>query len=1366
MDISSADFRTTRTNFFSTHRYAVALFLIGMLVTIGIRIITLNTNAERIDGAINEKFNQLYEKVNERFSLYQYGIREARTAILSGGGENVTRQEMNQFGSTLDLKQYFPGARGFGFVRWVKREAIDAFLKQAKADGAPNFSVSQYSPNFGDYYIVQYIEPEFYLMNEKAIGFDIASEPRRRKTADAAMRSGKAQMTPPIQLVTHDGGLSDSLLVLLPLYRGGSVPDTEEKRLKAGFGWINAPLSLSDVLKDIVSEPDKLIFTITDITDNSQASPFYRNSLEQGLYPHERPFNLLGREWKFSLTVTPKFLSTLHLHSAFEVFSTGFSVSLLLSLLVGMFNVQRRNRFRLIHEQTKLHAIVESSVDGIIGKNLDGVVISWNTGAETIFGYTREEAIGKPLKELLIPERLWYEESDILAKIARGETISGFETIRHRKDGTEFPVSATVSPILSSSGEVLGAAKTVRDISAQKAAEAKIHELNANLEQQVELRTEQLNDLNILFSNVLSAASEVAIIAVEPNGLIKVFNTGAENMLGYRSDEMVDKQLPTVFHDEEEIKERSLELSKEYGQAVNGMDVFTLKARLNMYESLEWTYIRKDGSRIPVNLVVTVIRGNHDEITGYLGIARDISEQKSAEKELRDAKVAADEANAAKSMFLANMSHEIRTPMNAVLGMLQLLLKTTLNQKQYEFASKARIAATSLLTLLNDILDYSKIESGKLDIDPHPFDLEGMMEHLAVVMSGNIQDKNIELLFDLDEQVPSFLIGDELRIQQVLLNLISNAIKFTEEGEVVVRSRLLSLRDNQVRIVIQVVDTGIGISPEQQKRIFDGFTQAEASITRRYGGTGLGLVISRHLIELMGGELLVDSELDKGSSFFFELTFPIDTSQPWQPQYFENQPRILVVDDNDVALTMVEDNLTRLHARVTTAMSGVEAIRSIEQADQEGDPYECLVLDWLMPHMDGVELAYHIRDKLELTKQPKIVLISAANHGDIPIVDESSPFEVTLSKPVTSIQLFTAVNNAMRNRRSNNTDLIAPQQDAASPLRGVNVLLVEDNIFNQDVALELLNSVGANVTLAQDGLQGVNAVLMSESDFDVVLMDMQMPNMDGLTATRKIREHDKFAGLPIIAMTANVSDEDKAACLQAGMNAHLGKPLDFQLVVETILTWIGHQPRMTTQVENTPSPQGKLQRVLQRFGGNELLYRKLLHSFLPSFSELNKGLSEAINSHQWSEVIAILHTMKGSAGTAGLDELYHWLKDKEAELKNSDSARQGSEIMKNCVETIALKMNTEYQAMLESLGSSDQEDIQAVASSDINEKEVWFELENCLATANMKALELAESLQANHPNSQSHQALLQAVENLEFESARQWLTQIREEHVT
>ncbi|MZI94917.1 PAS domain S-box protein [Vibrio sp. CAIM 722] len=1355
--ISATQFKSAGS-FYSRYRLALIVFLVGIIATIVVDQLIMSSNQNHIKESVDEKFDQLYASVSERFSLYRYGLMEARTAILSGGGVDVTRAEINQFGTTLNLDEFFPGARGFGFIRRVPRNEVKAFLAKAKSDGKPNFKINQYAPNFGDSYIVQYMEPEFYEVNSEAIGFDIASEPKRRKTANKALIEGKTQITPPIRLITNPGGQIDSLLILLPLYKGGVIPLNKEQRLEKGFGWISAPLNLSNVLQDIIPHPEKLIFSITDVTEAPDAEPFYSNSKGKGDYRQEQELDIMGRNWRLELSVTPAYISSLHLHSPAATLSIGLSMSILLALVVGMFTTQRANRSRLIHEQTKLHAIVESSADGIIGKTLEGRIISWNAGAEKIFGYKREEAIGRLLKELVIPERLQYEEDDILSRITNGETIAAFESIRHRKDGAEFPVSATVSPILNFKGEVVGAAKTVRDISMQKAAENKIRELNANLEQQVAQRTAELEELNVLLSNVLSAAYEYAIVATDTTGLIKLFNHGAELMLGLKAEEVVDKEYPVIFHDIEEVKERGEELSRIHGRPIEGIDVFLTKAKENRSESSEWTYIDSNGHRFPINLVVSAMRDNQGDIVGYLGIAADITEQKKAEQALKDAKESADAANQAKSMFLANMSHEIRTPMNAVLGMLQLLLKTSLSQKQYDFASKAKIAATSLLSLLNDILDYSKIESGKLELDPHPFNFNGLMEHLAVVMSGNLRDKSIELLFDLDETVPYHLIGDELRLQQVLLNLISNAIKFTDVGEVVVNTRLHAYQNGQATIRIGIRDSGIGISPEQQQKIFEGFTQAEASITRRYGGTGLGLVICRRLLDLMGADLKLESRLGEGSEFYFTVTLPVNNNIHWQPELFENAPKILVVDDNEVARMMAADTLVRLGARVESATSGKETFDAIKRAVQKNDPFACVLLDWLMPDLNGVDVAKHIHAFME-PHPPKIILISAASQGDLPVVEEGTPFNLVLSKPVTPHQLFNSVLDVLENRALASADIESEEHDEPLPLSGLNILLVEDNTFNQEVATELLESAGAQVYLAEDGKKGIDILFANHRHFDLVLMDMQMPNMDGLTATRKIREREEYQQLPIVAMTANVSPEDREACFNAGMNDHLGKPLDFTTVIHVIAKNIGLQSEKMTKVSHGGS---SIDAVIQRFGGNEALYRSILNRFMESFDDLVVELQDQIEHRQWQQVMASLHTIKGSAGTAGLDKLYRSIIDIEKQAKQLDLDQNGTALFKVGFADSLLKMARDEHSMLAALLGDEQEQRDTHEEEALDVALLLDELENNLAMNNMNALSLVDTLSQQYPNNKHISALHKAVDDLDFVQAQAYIGPVRE----
>ncbi len=1352
-----------RVNTFFHRRWLIPVmtFVGGAMITAVVIWFVVDSNQRHIRNSVAETAQPLFDAVTERIFIYTYGMYEARTAVISGGGREVNRAHMIQFGEILNLPVNFPGARGFGFVRRVAANNMDSFLQKTRRERSGGLTIKQIAPHDGERYILEYLEPEGLYNNSEALGLDIGSESRRRSTADMAMRSGEIRMTAPIRLVDSQNSLPDSFLLLLPLYDNGKVPDTQPQRMRSGFGWINTPLKIPNMLEDLSPNAERLLLSLSDVSDLAKPQLFFQNSDNSGFYPYQQDKRLFGRVWRFQLSVTPAFIESLHLTSSSAVAAIGLLISILSAILMALLRAQQANRESLIHEQTKLHAIVESSVDGIIGKNLDGTIISWNHGAESIFGYPREEAIGQPLKDLVIPKRLHFEEEDILTRIARGETISGFESIRRRKDGSEFAVSATVSPVYSTSGKVIGAAKTVRDISEQKAAQAQIEELNALLEQQVAERTAQLADVNLLFSTVLSAASGFGIIATDTKGIIKLMNFGAEQMTGYTLDELVDKATPAIWHDLDEILQSSEALSQQYGYAIEGFEVFVYRARHNEVMTQEWTYIHRDGTRFPVALEVTGMRDENDEIVGFLGIATNISQRKRAEQAMIDAKEAADAANAAKSMFLANMSHEIRTPMNAVLGMLQLLLKTRMTTKQHDFALKARIAATSLLSLLNDILDYSKIESGKLELDPQPFDFHSLMEHLAVVMTGNLRDKPVELLFDLDEQLPSHLIGDELRLQQVLINLLSNAIKFTQAGEVVVKSRLISADNQQVTMNIAVQDSGIGISKEHQSKIFESFTQAETTTTRRYGGTGLGLVISRRLIELMGGSLEVESELGRGSEFSFQLTMPIDHNITWQPPAFSGKKRILVVDDNDVARLMIAESLRRLHASVDVASSGEQALTRLDAVVMEKlAPYDCVILDWLMPGLDGLAVAGQIQQRFRGECLPKIILISAANHSELPERQAGSAFDAVLSKPVTPRQLLNTVVQVLDGKVDIEPEVIPVSHGDA--LAGLNILLVEDNVFNQSVAMELLTGEGARVDIAADGAEGVYAVQNAEQLYDVVLMDMQMPQMDGLTATRLLREQYSAEVLPVIAMTANVSQEDQDACRAAGMNAHLGKPLDFAEVTATILKTIGQESTLASTIVADDA----LTTVLARFGGNRALFGKLLASFWPSFSDLLRALSSATVDADWSAAQRALHTMKGSAGTVGLSDTYAELVVLEKQSKEL-AAPQQADFYAELAERIQTLAYTEYQAVTalleQSSSASDSESAPVTIASESDFAVLTDELAERLSSGDMEAITLAQQLCTLVGEAQQSLAdkLLVAAENLEFANAQELLNELR-----
>lgn len=640
-----------------------------------------------------------------------------------------------------------------------------------------------------------------------------------------------------------------------------------------------------------------------------------------------------------------------------------------------------------------------------------------------------------------------------------------------------------------------------------------------------------------------------------------------------------------------------------------------------------------------------------------VGTNIDFTEAHLQSQALKDARDKAEAASQSKGQFLANMSHEIRTPMNAVLGMLKLAQKTNLNTQQRDYISKSESAAQSLLSLINDILDFSKIEAGKMSLESEPFPIEQLMRGLGVVLSANAGTKSIEVLFDVDPQLPSVVVGDAMRLQQVLINLGGNAVKFTAKGQVTIALHKVAQADGAVTIRFAVQDTGIGIAPENQAHIFSDFSQAEGSTTRRFGGTGLGLSICRRIVNLMGGDIRIDSGLDQGSTFSFELTLPqgpVDSQGSVDAAVPVTMQRALVIDDNEVAGPLTQRMLQSSGWDAQWARSGAHALATIAaalQAQPQAFPFAAIYVDWYMPEMDGWETIRQIKALAHSHNlaSPKIIMVTGGGRETLEqrTIEEQQLLNAYLVKPVTAGMLIEAY--AQSSLGQAGIRVASKSRKGRRQLAGMRILVVEDNLINQQVADELLSQEGAIVSLAANGQLGVEAVALAAPQFDVVLMDIQMPVLDGYGATQAIRNELGLQHLPIIAMTANAMATDRTACLAAGMDEHVGKPFDIAKLVSLLLRITGLEMGVNAADEEDPTagttpplpevPGLDIATALTRMSGMRTLYARTARDFSKVLDTTVVELRHCIEKDAQKLALLRLHTLKGNAATLGANDL-------------------------------------------------------------------------------------------------------------------------------
>jgi len=905
----------------------------------------------------------------------------------------------------------------------------------------------------------------------------------------------------------------------------------------------------------------------------------------------------------------------------------------------------------LKESERKFRAVIDRASDCILIFNTDGKIVEINQGTCDKLGYSYNEAVRLNISSIDAKNDINLIKEQI--ELAPDKKALFIESIYIRKDRSIFPVEININSfVMNNETFIVGIA---RDITERKKNEKQIQKLSQAVIQ-----------------------SPAMVVIADRQGNIEFVNPSFSRITGYSFDEAITSNtrlLKSGYH------------SKEF---YDGLWNTILSGR-------EWTgefcNKKRNGEWYWEQASISPIKNDYDEITHFISVKVDITERKALIKTLEEAKKVAEEATKIKAEFMANMSHEIRTPMNAIIGLTQSVLRTNVSEKQKDYLEKILRSSQSLLGIINDILDFSKIEAGKLDLEIIEFSFDDVLDHVRDIIVARIQKKKLELLYKIDANVPSYLIGDPLRLGQILINLCSNAVKFTDSGEVIISAKMLEENEETVKIQFSVKDTGIGIKPEDQEKLFAAFTQSDASITRKFGGTGLGLSITKKLTKLLGGDIRVESTYGKGSTFIFTATFKTSLKNEKKMMVMPIDLRginVIVCDDNSTSQEILKDRLELFSFNVDVVNNGTELIKMLRS--DKGKNTNLIIIDFDLPEQNGIDICkYIIRENL--IPEAKLIL-STSGYGNEEVLNKAEEIGVKafLEKPMTPSSLYDTVMQAFgfddrtssRHKKSYSVNYYSKKLDM---IKGANVLLAEDDEINQQVAIELLESIGLNVVVANNGIEVLER--LNTSTFDIILMDLHMPEMDGYTTTVKIRKIKELDSLPVLAMTADAVTGVKDKCYDAGMQGFLTKPININELFGALIKWIKPADRkidmnydnVERSVEyDLPFIEGvDTVKGIHTVNNNKKLYLSLLEKMVNNYSGFEKQLKTAIEEKDTELSVRLVHTLKGVAANLGATGIQNQAKVLEEILKKNQNSQ---------IDSALKQLITELNMVLESINQN------------------------------------------------------------------------------